>query len=133
MEADIQVNDRIVTSNETIKIDFKHSVKALLNVFTIVDGEYSVAIAPALNLSGYGKTDEGATEMLKEVIIDYFESLMNLQPYQALKELEKYGWEKQWFSKKKFENRAFIDEYGVLKNLELPENTPVKKSTLQVA
>ena len=132
-EISITVTDG-APGNETIKINHKKFVKGTIKVFFLSDGEFRIAYTPALNFTGYGKDDDEAGDMLKEIIKDYLETLVNMSPYKAQKELEKYGWEKvSIFSKKKFENRSFVNKNGVLRNLDLPEDTPITESKLELA
>lgn len=100
----------------------KGSITGILERFIVKDGNFHVSILPALNISGYGKSSKEANEMLQEVLNDYFESLIKLKQELLEAELVKYGW-KHGIFKKLFENTAFIDEYGVLKNFDLPEDT----------
>ena len=110
----------------------KGSVNGVLERFIVQDGDYIVAILPALNISGYGKDMKEANEMLLEGVNDFFESLINLKQEAIEVELGKYGW-KQGLFKKRFENKAFVDENGILKDFELPKDTPVSKSLIEVA
>ncbi len=110
----------------------KGKIKATFRVFHILDGNFKVAYIPALNLSGYGKSDENAYDMLKEVLSDYFGSLVSLRKDQLLSELGKYGWTAGFFAKQ-FTNNTYVDKDGVLKNFELPKDTPIVEKILEVA
>lgn len=110
----------------------KKVIKASLTVFYIKDGEFMVALMPGLNLSGYGKDKAQAEIMLRDVLDDYFESLIKLKQNDLNAELAKYGWKHTPYSKQ-FQNTAHVDKKGILRNLNMPNDTPIEKSTLQVA
>jgi len=109
----------------------KGRINGTMKVFMIQDGEYWVTFMPALDLTGYGKTTDEADSMLKEALDDYFMKVINLKSDQIQKELSKYGWVKGFFSKR-FKNSVYVDKEGILKNFELPKDTPIKESMVQV-
>lgn len=124
-----------VYKKQTLSINKrKKKINAKVNLFFITDGEFKVAFIPALNLTGYGKNNKEALEMLNEIGGDYFQSLVETTQAQMQSELSKYGWKKGTFKfNKQFENTTHIDKDGVLRNFKLPEGTPIEESMAQVA
>lgn len=124
-----------VYKKQTLSINKrKKKIKARVNLFFITDGEFKVAYIPALNLTGYGKNNKEALEMLNEIGGDYFQSLVETTQAKIQSELSKYGWKKGTFKfNKQFENTTYIDKDGVLRNFKLPEGTPIEESMAQVA
>jgi len=110
----------------------KGHIHGVLKVFQIQDGEFIVVYCPSLNITGYGKTVDEAESMFKDSINDYFESLMVLKKEAIDSELSLLGWDHGYFAKR-YENKAFIDKQGVLKNFELPKDTPIKEKLIEVA
>ena len=124
----------LVYKKQTLSINKrKKRINAKVNLFFITDGEFKVAFIPALNLTGYGKNNKEALDMLNEIGGDYFQSLVETTQAQMQSELSKYGWKKGTFKfNKQFENNTYIDKNGVLKNFKLPEDTPIEESRVQV-
>lgn len=124
-----------VYKKQTLSINKrKKKIKARVNLFFITDGEFKVAYIPALNLTGYGKNNKEALEMLNEIGGDYFQSLVETTQAKIQSELSKYGWKKGTFKfNKQFENTTYLDKDGVLRNFKLPEGTPIEESMAQVA
>ncbi len=111
----------------------KKRIKGTLRVFYIQDGAFKVVYMPSLNLSGYGKNDKEASKMLKKILDDYFESLVSLNRDHLISELSKYGWTTKELFAKRFVNDTYVDKDGVLKNFELPHDTPIEESMIKVA
>lgn len=89
--------------------------------FTDKDTNQIVIYAPALELSGYGETEEKAFSMIKESFNDLFEMLSNLSLSDLNFELSKLGWKKDKYRNKDF-SRAYVDEDGNLKNFNAVDN-----------
>ncbi len=129
----LQIKEVDNTGSQELRINKnKGTINADLRVFYIEDGKFMVAYIPGLELSGYGETKDQARSMLEEVIIDYFDTLINLKRDEITRELSQYGWEKGIYQKR-FVNKVHVDKQGILNNLELPENTPITESMLEVA
>jgi len=109
------------------------TINAILKTFTINDGTFIVKLIPALNISGYGETESDAESMLKEILGDYFDSILELKHYKLIHDLSKYGWKLGPYSKKTFKKTIPINKDIVLNEFGLPKNTPIKESMLQVA
>jgi predicted RNase H-like HicB family nuclease len=133
------MSTKVVKSNvqdgpQKLTINYrKREVSALLQIFLIKDGTWHVAYVPSLNISGYGKTEAGAYKMIKEVFEDYFVSIIKLDKEQISRELSKYGWERNAGFKKHYENKSYVDKFGVLNNFNLPKETPIKESKIEFA
>ncbi len=110
----------------------KKVTSGIIKVFMIEDHGHKVAYIPSLDITGYGKSDKLAIDMLRDAIGDYFGSLVKLSQKKIQAELKKYGWEKGMFTKK-YENSAFIDKKGVLQNLNLPITTNIEESLISVS
>lgn len=65
-------------------------VEAKLSVFIYENDGFKVAYAPALDLMGYGKTEEAAKESFEVVIEDFFETAFEKQTLSSY--LASHGW-----------------------------------------
>jgi len=125
--------EKISSESQHIWVNRSNKVaSAIVKVFIIDDHGHKVAYIPALELTGYGKSDKSALDMLKEAVGDYFHNLIALSPKKIQSELKKYGWTKGLFTKK-YENSAFIDKKGILQNLELPDTTKIEESLMSLS
>ena len=107
------------------------TIRGRLVVFTLNDNKFIVKLIPSLNISGYGETESEAESMLKEILGDYFESIIKLRKDKLIRELSRYGWELGPYSRKTFKaipinKNVILDEFG------LPQDTPVKESMLEL-
>ena len=118
-----------------LKIDFKRKeVESGLTVFNFEDHGFHVFYIPALNLSAYGSTSDEAKEMLLNVVLDDFnENIIELNEPAVFEYLSKLGWSCRGRESRSFENSAYIDKDGVLKNFDLPSDTPVQEQLLTLA
>lgn len=120
---------------DSLRLQFGRHKNAT-GVFTVhrfQDHEHTVAYIPSLNLSAYGDSHEEALDRLvKEVLDDFFENILDLSPEQANHELEKLGWSRSKLFKKQFKSNSFVDRNGVLKNFNLPEETKVETTVVTV-
>ena len=111
----------------------KKEILANLSAFIIEDGESIISVIPSLSISGYGLTVEDAHEMAFEGVHDYLESLSKLSSKELEAELLKYDWHKKSpLKNKEYSNSAYIDKEGVLQNLDLPKDTPIRKEKFQL-
>ena len=113
---------------EFLKVDYRsREVKMGIWVFGFKDNDSHIAFVPSLNLTAYGATEKEAFDMLfEDVIQDFMKNILDIQESDVTKELNKYGWQRSRYFKKKFYNTPFIDKQGILKNFNLPDETPVK-------
>lgn len=95
------------------------------------DTKQFVAYSPALDISGYGETEEKAQEMMKFAIEDYIKYLTNLSIKEREKELYNLGWKKDRLKNKDY-SRLYVDINGDLKNFNAEEGS-IKKQKLQFA
>lgn len=116
---------------EKLKLDFKKgSVKGLLKVLSFKEGDSFIQYVPSLNISAYGDSDEESSEMLREIIKDYFHDLFELNEYKINGILKDFGWIKSKLYPKRFVSDSFIDKEGVLNNFNLPAETVIKETLI---
>lgn len=100
----------------------------VINVADFVDHGHVVVYAPSLKISVYGATKDEAVKMLfEEVLVDYFQNLFQLKESELTKELAKYNWERSRILKKRYSNSSYVDAEGILKNFNLPKETPINQ------
>lgn len=111
----------------------KNGGQAGICVYNFVDKDTKqfVAYAPALDISGYGDTEDKAVDMMKFAIENYIDYLTDLSAKERDKELASLGWKKDRFKNKDF-SRAYIDINGELKNFNAEEGS-VKRQKLEFA
>lgn len=128
----VQINNSLPRDGDSLRINRnKRVLEGTLTLWTLKDGDYSVAIIPSLNLSGYGDNKESAIEMLNEAVEDYLLTLIKVKPEAMEADLHKFGWVRNPRAKKNF-TAPFIDKKGVLQNFSLPENTEVEETILSI-
>lgn len=98
----------------------KGAISVRVNVVTGKEGEFWVCISPSINVSGYGKNIEEAKTSFNENIDTFCEDLNSLPIVQKRIILKEMGWEQRKYLKKQF-SKAFVDEDGILQNLEHPK------------
>ena len=96
----------------------KLSIK--INAICGKDGDHWVEISPSINVSGYGDTPEEAKESFEHNINLFAEDLFSVKPSERIEYLKSIGWEQTKFFKKRL-SKAFVDENGILQNLEQPK------------
>ncbi len=118
-----------------IKVNFGlKAVESALTVFDFEDHGHQVCYVPTLNLSAYGKTLDEARDMLLNVVLDdFFANMVELSEPAVFEYLSKLGWSCRGREERNFENSAYIDKDGVLKNFDLPRDTPIQEQMLTVA
>ena len=118
---------------ELVIFNSKDMIQATgLLIFHMIDHGHQIAYMPALDMSGYGDTQGEALEMLAESVHDYFKEVIKLRPEDQMIELAKYGWSQDKHRKKHFLSDAAVDKAGVLKNFELPADTPINELRIAV-
>lgn len=120
-------------NEDTLRIDLsKRKISARMSVlrFTDKDTKQKVIYVPGLELSGYGESDEKASEMLKFSIEDFFDYIIKLSANEIQGELSKFGWKQGFFNKQY--SKSFVDIDRQLKNLNA-ENDKVERITLTAA
>ncbi|MBC7553878.1 MAG: hypothetical protein H7257_07855 [Taibaiella sp.] len=106
------------TKSETLHLNIaKGNISGEINALKFVDKDTKqyVMIIPSLDVSGYGKTQEKAFQMLKFCMDSFFEHLITLSDDKMKLLLSALGW-KNTFFKKDF-SKAYVDVDGELKNL----------------
>lgn len=81
------------------------------------DGEHFISIIPSLMISGYGATEQEATDSLDENVETFCEDFMKLSSEKRVSELVKYGFSQVPYHNKNF-SKLFVDENGLLQGLE---------------
>jgi len=109
-------------------------VEAGFNVFSFTDNSHIIVYVPSLNLSAYGNTEEEAMDMLINVVIDdFFESLVRSSEGEVFQRLGKLGWSLQDHGhEREFTNSAYVDKDGILRNFNLPADTPINQQAVTV-
>ena len=122
----------MASQREKLIIDFKkRSVKMVVDVVDFKDNGHYVVYAPSFKLSAYGESKDEAIKMLfEDVIVDYFSTLLQLKEFEVTSELSKYNWVKGKVLKKVFRNTAYVDKEGILKNFNLPIETPIGQNSI---
>ncbi|MEO9572100.1 MAG: hypothetical protein ABJH82_14530 [Polaribacter sp.] len=120
---DIKLVERSVTPNslgkEEIHIsNVKFSVK--INTIGGKDGDFWIEVSPSLNVSGYGNTPEEAEKSFEHNLNLFAEDLNKLKLSERIKYLKELGWDSQKLFKRRL-SKAFVDENGILQNLEHPK------------
>jgi hypothetical protein len=119
--------------NQLLQINFHHkSVKGEFKLFKIVEEQFKILFIPSLNLSGYGSNDEEALEMLKDSLDTYFNNLFKLKNDRVLNELGLLGWKQDRIHHKRFNNVAYVDKEGILRNFNLPAETEIEESSIAI-
>ncbi|TAE33468.1 MAG: hypothetical protein EAZ91_02320 [Cytophagales bacterium] len=115
-----------------LEIDFvRRQVRLAVTGFTFLDHEHTIIYLPSLNLSAYGNSQEEAKTMLSEVVLDDFcENLIALSPVEAREFLGDLGWAMDAGNGLNFSNSAFVDKDGILRNFDLPQDTPISEQVV---
>ncbi|GAB4042067.1 type II toxin-antitoxin system HicB family antitoxin [Spirosoma jeollabukense] len=117
-----------------LTIDYgRGMIKGTFSIYTFEDNGFIVHYIPSLNLSAYGDTEQEASEMLKDAILpDFCQKLFAASRPKSFEHLSKLGWSAVSRESDKFENTAYVDRNGVLRNFDLPEDTPIEEQLLTV-
>lgn len=83
-------------------------------------------------VSGYGKNEKEADEMLSESMKSYFEYLIDLPVKRQLLELNKMGWSQRKLKRKEY-SKAYVDRDGFLKNYDIDPSVNLEESNKQFA
>lgn len=97
----------------------KKSLSVRVNVISGKDGDFWVCISPSLNVSGYGKTIEEARKSFSENMEVFSDDILDTLPSERNKILRQLGWKQKKYFKRQF-SKAYVDEDGILQNLEQP-------------
>lgn len=119
--------------NEFLKINFRKKM-VHGNVFAHSfenEGKRMIYI-PALNISGYGDTEEEAREMVNISIADFLDTLFSAGEAKAMDEIKSLGWTKDKFFPKRY-HPPFVDKDGILKEFDLSEGTKIETMSMAVA
>ena len=121
------------SEGQSLQVNFhRRSVKGEFKVFKMTDNGFRIVFIPALNLSGYGKDEDEAFDLLKFSIDEYFNSLFKLKIDRIQNELGLLGWKQDRLHHKRFHNVTFVDKQGILKNFNLPAETHIEEMAVSV-
>ncbi|MCY2685580.1 hypothetical protein [Salinimicrobium sp. TH3] len=87
------------------------------NILSGKQGDYWVLYAPAINISGYGKTEEEAKELLDVEIEVFCEDVMGMRSKEREAYIASLGFSKEPFKTKNF-SKAYVDQDGKLQDFE---------------
>ncbi|MBO0947517.1 hypothetical protein [Fibrella forsythiae] len=115
-------------SHDSLSINFKSkNIQAQLNLYHFEDNGFMVSYIPSLNLSAYGETIEEAKHMLfHEVLDDFFHTIIDMPEMAVFEELGKLCWQGTRVQEsRQYNNSAYVDKEGVLRDFDLPQDTPI--------
>lgn len=81
------------------------SLKVTLDVYIFMDGDVYIAYSPALDLSGYGETEEEAKTSFSIVIEEYIS--YGLTMHTLIKDLRAHGWKVRSIKQRKISAPSF--------------------------
>ena len=110
------------SGNDEIRFNSK-GVGGKLNMHKFQDKDTLefVFYCPSLELSGYGKTEELALQMVTSSIEDFLDLIAKMSFEDKGLELRKLGWHKTFFNKRF--SKAFVDANGELQNFNAVGNS----------
>ena len=128
---------QVIEHKETFEQDLLR-IKGLkvighLNILKFKDADTNqfVVFIPALEISGYGETDEKAAEMAKFSVKEYFTYLNGLSPKKREEELISSGWRSEKYRNKDY-SKAFVDGEGKLQDFNVVDGK-IERLTLETA
>lgn len=97
-------------------------IKASISVYKYQDKETNqfIVYIPSLEISGYGETDQKATEMAQNSVKEYLLSLAFMLPKKAESELASLGWKHNRIRNKDY-SKSYVDLSGELKDFAVNE------------
>lgn len=107
-----------------------NKVQLGLYVKCLMDGDNYLMYSPTLEISGYGDTEKEAEESFKHICKETFREILELPKKDIDSYLSSFGFKKQKFKNKNF-SKAFVDDDGVLRDLNIDLNT-VKTSKVEI-
>ena len=81
------------------------SIRVSLDVYLFMDGDSYIAYSPALDLSGYGTSEEEAKQSFSIVIEQYIK--YGLSTRSLVKDLREHGWKVKSFKQRKMSAPSF--------------------------
>lgn len=112
---------RISSNYEKEEIRLSKTTFSLkFNAINGKEGDFWIQVAPSINVSGYGNTPKEAEESFEENMNLFADDLFAVKLSERLLYLQKLGWEREKYHNKNL-SKAFVDENGILQNLEFPE------------
>ena len=117
---------KIKETKELVRIKNKKIELTFLSIQGKEEGVF-VEISPTLMVSGYGNTEKEARESFTHNVELFCRDVLELSPTKRDKYLVSLGFKKETYKNKNF-SKAYIDDKGVLKNL---DSDSVKTSFLE--
>lgn len=81
------------------------SIKVTLDVYVFIEGDTYISYSPALDLSGYGLTEDEAMNSFAVVIEQYI--LHGISKHTLVKDLREHGWKVRSFKQRKISAPTF--------------------------
>ena len=130
---DVSIDDRHAEESH-LMVDFKaRHVKGELVSYIFEDHGFRVFYSPSLNLSAYGNTDEEAKSMMVDAVMpDMFKAMLNKPKFEVFEYLGKLGWSAVDRNAETYNNTAYVDKEGILRNFDLPIDTPIEAQLVTV-
>ena len=111
---------------EQLKVT-KNTLSVRVNIICGKDGDFWVCISPSLNVSGCGENSKEAKNSFDENMKVFYNDLLDLSSIDRRKILRELGWKQKRYLKKQF-SKTFVDEDGILQNLEQPQLVSLETS-----
>lgn len=109
------------------------TLQGQLNSIEFKDHGSCIVFIPSLNLSSYGDTPEEAHLMMKDIVLkDFCDTIMNQSFEKIISDLKDLGWSQSPFFKKELSKTAYINKQGLLRDLNVSENTEVTERLVTV-
>jgi len=116
VQININKTEKSKLKKETLRIK-GNKMHFNLNAFRGKQGDFIVYFSPALNISGYGKTDKEASDFFKIEIQLFCDDVMGMSIDERNNYLASIGFKKERYRNKNF-SKAFVDRDGVLQNFD---------------
>ena len=118
MKTNIIISRKPLEKNGQDKLRIKGAnLQLSLNVAAGKQGDYFLYFCPALNISGYGKTDAEAESFIKVEMLTFCEDIMGMPSNERDNYLMSLGFKKERFHNKNF-SKAYIDADGRLQDFD---------------
>ncbi len=118
---------------DKLKIDFSSkSLKANFGAMYFKEGEFDIFFIPSVQISAYGDSKKEAEEMLKISLQQFTEDIFSQTQSKALDILNKLGWKKNTYFKKRMVNLSDTTFADIKKEFNLPDNTPIENVPIAI-
>lgn len=118
---------------ESLNINIKkQTLKGNFSAIAFKEGETQIVYIPSLQLSSYGDTLDEAREMMEKVLHDFSKNLVTLPEAKVNSILTNLGWKKDSIFKKRMTNLSETTFDDIIKEFNLPKDTPVQEIPIAV-